>query len=328
MRVPHDTHAAPLLGACLDGGAHAYYRLAVPVGAVGGAVAPFDAMTMSQVEAAETVVVSRYGAIPGRERFALAQADALREDAGRLVVDFDDDLFGIKANVRHPRLNADAAAALARRADALTCTNSTLAGRLRRLHRDVRVVPNYIRAEDWPEPPPPPDAPAVVVLAGSYTHTDDWRIIAGALATLRGWGLITVRVCGYLPDYLKPICDDYRPWGGLEGYPAMLADAHIGLCPLPDTGFNRCKSPIKAYEYALAGLAVVASPCQYGPVLRGAGLGDYLVPDVGGDWLSPLEYLVTHPAARQQAADALRAHVRDAYDVRRHVGTIRAAYAA
>jgi glycosyltransferase involved in cell wall biosynthesis len=326
MRVPHDTHAAPLLGAYLSPGADAYYRLAVPLGAVGGVVAPFAEMTMSQVAAAETVVVSRYGAIPGKERGAVEQAKALRAEVGRLVVDFDDDLFNIKANVRHPHLNAEAAATLARQADALTCTNSFLAGRLRHLHRDIRVIPNYVRAADWPEPTEA-DGPVTLVLAGSHSHVNDWRVVAPALRRLKERHGVKIRVCGHCPDYLAPLADDLRPWASLDQYPAMLSGAHIGLCPLPTTGFNKAKTPIKAYEYALSGLAVVASPCQYGPVLTAAGLGAYVVGDFG-DWYAPIERLVTSAEERRQAADALGSYVRTHLDVNRHAERIRAAYAA
>ena len=37
----------------------------------------------------------------------------------------------------------------------------------------------------------------------------------------------------------------------------------IGICPLVDDEFNRNKSQIKAIEYGLLGLPVVASPTVY-----------------------------------------------------------------
>lgn len=332
MRIPHNEHSAPYLGMAWGADAAAYYRLAVPLAAAGAsAIAPFYAARMSQVHNAETIVIARYGgARDARPADVAATVRALRQDSGaRVIVDFDDDVFGQPARYRSPSANLPATEAAARAADGLTCTSDYLAGRLRRLHRDVRVVPNYVRPQDWPDPGPQPDGPVVLVLAGSYTHEDDWRIVAPALRRLHdahGDG-IRLRVCGYIPDYLKPLCNDWRPWKDLDHYPAMLAGAHIGLCPLPDSGFNRCKSPIKLYEYALSGLAVVASPTQYGPVLRAAGQGAHIVPD-GADWYAVLDHLIRHAAERQAAADGLRRHVIEHHDARRHAATIRAAYAA
>lgn len=324
MHVPYHEHSAPTLGVYWSHDAAAYYRVAVPLGAIGGVMAPFHAMRQSQVRNAQVAIVTRYGAQrDSRPEDAAALAGALKEHAGRLIVDFDDDLAGQPARYRSPARNIAAVEAIARQADAITCTNVTLAGRLRHLGRDVRVLPNYVRPEDWPTPTPA-DGPLTLVLAGSYTHADDWRIVAPAIARLRRDHGARLRVCGFLPDYLRALCDDFRPWAGLDAYPAMLAGAHIGLCPLPDSGFNRCKSPIKLYEYALAGLAVVASPCQYGPVLRAAGQAEHIAPD-GGDWYGAILRLLDNPAP---AAAHLRRHVIAHHDARQHAATITAAYAA
>ena len=63
------------------------------------------------------------------------------------------------------------------------------------------------------------------------------------------------------------------PWLHPEDYPKGLVGIDIGCCPLDDHPFNRSKSPIKAWEYALSGAAVVASPTVYGRVIRHAANG-------------------------------------------------------
>ena len=333
MRVPHDTRAAALLGLYAAPVAQAYYRLAVPLGAIGGAVAPFAARSSAQAAAARTVVLTLGAFTPRGEMEPDAGERFVKQlQAGglRVVVDLDDALDPPPGKWpaawgRHTQAHM---AGMLRAANAVTCTGEALAASLRPLNRRVRLVPNYIRPADWPAPAPAPaDGPPVVVLAGGASHGDDWRIAAPALRELREQGRIRLRCVGYCPPYLRDVADDVRPWASLDDYPAALAGAHIGLCPLPLTPFNACKSPVKAYEYALAGLAVVASPCQYGAALRGAGLGAYVVPDAA-DWRGPLEALALDAETRRQAAAALRSSVLSAYDVRRHVGTIRAAYAA
>ncbi len=322
MHIPAHTHTAPLLGAYFAPDAVAYYRAAVPLGAIGGAVAPFWEMETAQMRGAECVVVPRLNAAdPTKVRGII---DLLRRDAGRVIVDIDDDIWATPVQHRGPAHLLVGAAHAARSADAITTTNSTLAGRLRRLNRDVRVVPNYVNGEDWPAPAAPPPGPPVIVLAGSSSHAEDWRPAAPALARLRDEGAATLRVCGFLPAYLAPLCDDWRPWAGLSSYPAMLAGATVGLCPLPDSGFNRCKSTIKLFEYSLSGAVVVASPCQYGPILRAAGLDDQIVPD-GGDWYAVIRHALTDAPAR---AATLRSHVLDHHDARRFVALIRAPYGA
>jgi hypothetical protein len=319
MHVPHDTHTAPVLGAYFKADAAAYYRLAVPLRVTGGAVVDFWRMEREQVQAAETVVIPRMAnADAARSRGLVA---LLKRDAGRVLIDADDDHAAVRHLSRATRESMDAAC---RAADAVVTTNTTLAGRLRRLNRDVRVLPNYINAEDWPVPAPRPDGPPVVVLAGSATHADDWRPVAPALRRIVAERRAVLRVCGFLPDYLRPLCADFRPWAGLDAYPAMLAGAALGLCPLPGTAFNRCKSPVKLFEYALSGAAVVASPCQYGPILAAAGMGAAVVPD-GGDWYDAIRAALSDAPAR---AASLRSYVLTHHSAAAHAATIRAAYAA
>ncbi len=54
-------------------------------------------------------------------------------------------------------------------------------------------------------------------------------------------------------------------------YHALLAQAHVAFLPLQDTLFNRCKSDLKFLECAMHGVAMVASPTIYAPLLASPG---------------------------------------------------------
>lgn len=325
MRVRTDTHCAPLLGLHQHPGANTYYRLTVPLGAAGGAVAPLLEAPVSQVAAAETVVISNFGALPGHDDAAAGTVRALQAEGKRVLLDYDDALRDVPAAYRVTTYNYAAQKRAARQADGLVCTNPLLAERLRRLNPDVRVLPNLVRLEDWPPPPPPADGPPVVTLTGSASHEADWAIVREALATVKRRHPFTLRVAGHLPRYLRGLVDDHRPWtGDLAAYPAMLAGTTIGLCPLQDTPFNRCKTPIKAYEFALSGAAVIGSPTQYGPVLAD---GRGLVCRTPDAWAAALTHYLADAATRAASARALLAFVQG-LDARQHLPAIRAAYAA
>lgn len=332
MNAPLDQHAAPVLGVYYNPRAQAHYRLAVPLRAAfgeGAAVTAWHALTQAQRDAAALVVLSQVtvgGDLPVEAAAALVRQI---QDGGRrrVLIDVDDDLEpppGFRSAVWGPESRARLEAMI-RAADGVVCTGPTLANRLRRLNRDVRVVPNYVDPAAWPTTTTTGNARPVVALAGSVSHDRDWRLVEPALRELRG--RYTLRVCGHLPVYLAPLCDDHRPWtADLSSYPAMLAGADIGLCPLPESRFNACKSPVKAYEFGLSGCAVLGSPTQYGPVLRAAGLG-HAVCHTPGQWARALARLIDEPDARRREAATLRAHVLTC-DARHHAATIRAAYAA
>src|SRR5262249_55319210 len=85
----------------------------------------------------------------------------------------------------------------------------------------------------------------------------------------------------------------------------------IGIAPLADTPFNRCKSALKALDYAAMGLPILASD---NAVYRGSaadGVAGWLVPDETDAWFVALARLVRDSALRRQLAararDAARA---------------------
>jgi len=64
-----------------------------------------------------------------------------------------------------------------------------------------------------------------------------------------------------LADSLKTLKWTHQPFVPLSEYNQTLCKLNldIGLCPLVDNRFNRCKSAIKFYEYAMVGTCTMAS---------------------------------------------------------------------
>lgn len=93
----------------------------------------------------------------------------------------------------------------------------------------------------------------------------------------------------------------------------QLADLgwHVGLAPLVDTPFNRCKAPTKYIEYTACGIPVVASHMPvYSQVLPKGG-GE-LVTD---DWHETINRLLDNSNYRQQTIAAARAYCSSRFSV-------------
>lgn len=306
-----------VLGLWFNPDAAAYYRLDIPITSVGGAIHEWTRMTPELIESAHTLVVSRLGLDVNKPISMIGDIFNLLRDNNkrRILVDIDDDLPALPAYSKAAtKQTTERAMEAVRRADGIITTNSTLASRMKSYNRVIYVVPNHVRSADWPEPTPHNDSLTWIVLAGSHTHDRDWEIVNRALHKVKQQRAdVRLRVLGYLPAYLVDICDDFIPWSSIEAYQQSLYGNDIGIAPLPDSAFNRCKSPIKAYEYALAGMAVIASPTQYGPILaEGRGLICY----THNDWERALLTYIDDAARRKADAAALRQYVIDHRDIR------------
>ena len=325
MYIERDTHPAPVLGLYVEEYAQAYYRLSVPLKAAFGAenvaVTAYALATQEQRDAARLVVTSR---VQTHESEPVSKAkqllDTIRSGGlRRVLVDQDDDLspWTIEQKMRLE--------AMLRHADGVVCTNTTLAGRLRSYNPNVTVVPNYVDMTRWPIAAPQPiDDKPVLLMTGGSSHYQDWKAVVPALKAHQG--RYRLRVVGFCPDYLEPFATERTPWmPDLKSYPPALAGAHLALCPLPHTAFNTCKSPIKLYETALAGCAVIGSLTQYGPVLREAGQHEN-VAVFERHWAERIGHYLDHPEQITADATALQRHIVTTRDVARHAETIRQAY--
>jgi tetratricopeptide (TPR) repeat protein len=146
---------------------------------------------------------------------------------------------------------------------------------------------------------------------GSLSHLADLRWIAPTVT----------RFCRDHPDvrfsymgarkgleYFSSIPRDrlfYTPPGTLEDYYRFLSTLDVGLAPLLDTTYNRCRSDVKYLEYAAAGLVPVLSDL---PTYRKHGenraRGLLFSDEVG--LVEVLERLHENPGLRQEVAE--RAH--------------------
>ena len=269
------------------------------------------------------------------QRYALSDmqaADALAVHARRtgatLVYDMDDDLLNI------PRRHPDAAALrpkarivqrILRHADAVCVSTPALAAGLMPLRRDIVVVPNGIDERLWQHPAPvsPPfrEGSLRILCMGTATHDDDFAIVAPALTRLRDdfGDSVTIDMLGFssrgdLPPWINRLSTPPLAALSYPGFVSWITSQpgwDVGLAPLADTPFNRCKSPIKTLDYAALGLAVLASDID---VYRGSladGPGGILVPNDTASWYTALSWLLRNTALRRRLAqgahDALAA---------------------
>jgi glycosyltransferase involved in cell wall biosynthesis len=282
------------------------------------------------------VVVLQRVTVKGRNRRQVnAWVDRLRAaGAAAIVYECDDDIFSpayldyIEQSGRiytgdRAKLLTEAQAQLwaMQACDAVTVSTEPLAT-VARQYTDALVytIPNAIDVEWYRDhliPRPewhPFDSQArsgqalTVGWAGGRRPESDLAPMAEA------WGRIARRyprvrfvVAGWQHDVIYQHVELDRiirvPWREVPDYPPAYQTT-IGCCIAPDNAFSRCKSPIKAWEYGLAGACVVASPALY----RDCVSVGCQASDVDA-WEWTISGLMDDDIARREYRDGLRWHV-------------------
>lgn len=317
MIIPEAPPSAGVLGIVPRCDAAGYYRIIVPMRAIGGTWATIASITEEQLEACHTVVVSR---LSGTRADVGAFINHLHRLGKRVLLDYDDAMF-----MRHPVTEVRMPLELRRSirlalevADGVIVTGERLKTYFHRYtKKPISIVPNYIIPSDWPEPAAW-SSPPVIVMAGSPSHKRDWDLAVPGVAFIRKSAPdVHLRLLGCEHDLLKQIATQGGEWYSDVGeYRQALSGGMIGLCPLPDTPFNHCKTPVKAIEYAMSGMTVIASPTQYKQLVSGRGI--IVTDDDPRGWAIAIAYYLANPQVARDDSKNLRDYISQKFDVSRY----------
>lgn len=231
---------------------------------------------------------------------------------------------------------------MAKEATVCTTTGVPLREQLLKFNRDVQVLPNCIDTDVW-HMRDGGNKRLRVGWAGGSSHMADMMIVVDVIKRLKrehdfdfvifglsdlpwrenierlrtkhveqtrnfpamvpaAWYVATMK----LADILDDLEFEHVSFVPHKEYNETLAKLNldIGLCPLVDTTFNRCKSAIKFYEYAMVGTACLASkmPPYEGEV-------GYCAKDRFDDWYKKLKRLIVDAEFRQSLQEEQRAWV-------------------
>ncbi len=216
-----------------------------------------NAYNWAELEACDVVALPRAGTA---EDLAMIQYAIM---AGKPVwCDYDDYLFGLPTSnpawqeFNSPSIQLTIAACL-REATLVTVSTKALADAYgKHVIREYPVLSNALMFK----PVPTPGSSKTLVWRGSPTHAGDIAHFAGQIAAgkPKDWAF---EAFGAMP---WPLLDAFMPGTGMHTtksrplyeYFKLLCDAkaRVGVVPLQDCVFNRCKSNIAALEMLAAGV--------------------------------------------------------------------------
>lgn len=250
------------------------------------------------------------------ERLGFGQADALMVDQPRFVtlerllnpahlIYRATDLY---AEMTDDAATASAERALAQRADALVATSEPVLSHLRHLAPDKPwlLLENGVEYDHFANSSPTVATPsseieawmAPVVYVGALDERFDFSAIE---ALARGLPEVRILLVGpHSEDVRKRMAvhanillPGARPYAAL---PAILQRATVGVLPLSDHPANKGRSPMKLYEYAAAGLPVVA---RHTPELSRRNQDFVHLYQSSDELVSLVDRLLKHPVDRR-----------------------------
>jgi glycosyltransferase involved in cell wall biosynthesis len=296
-----------------------------------------DPTTIRLLPAFDALILCRLGWTKRDRRAVRRQLLQWKRAGKRLFYECDDDLFspfmvrqqkaGIAAETPVEELEQQRLDSLwtMQQCDGVTVTTQRLASVVRQYtDAPVAVVPNAIDAEWFAAVQKHGKRPVeglTIGWAGGRRPDADLTEMAVAWGRIaRRYKDVTFVIGGAQPYVISEHVPENRikrlPWLSIYEYPMGLVGIDIGCCPLEDRPFNRCKTPIKAWEYALSGAAVVASPTVYGQCITHNSTG--LLASTADEWEDALSRLVSVELLRYDLAGHLKQEVLERWSLRKN----------
>jgi glycosyltransferase involved in cell wall biosynthesis len=160
--------------------------------------------------------------------------------------------------------------------------------------------------------------PLTVGWAGGSRYYEDLEPIAEAWHNLaRRYPELTFVVQGFMADILVEAERCRRlGWLPIDEYPRALLNFDIGCASVAPKLFNTAKTPIKVWEYAMAGVPAVASPTLYGQVVTDGQ--DGLLAETAAEWELALSRLLHDEKLRKSLWRAQRRRVAEFHSLERN----------
>lgn len=219
----------------------------------------------------------------------------MQASGGAVLHEIDDLLTQMPAQLLQQQAVAQGLPWLRRslgQADLVTVSTARLGAALQAEVASWCEVPNYA----LPQPAPPVhelQAPPVLCLASSD------RVPVAALAEAlrgQGWRVLAVGPVGEDLARAGVVVERRAPMPRAEFLALLRGQSHpVGLIPLGDTPFDACKSAVKWFDFALAGLPTIAARRPpYCDVIEHGRTG-WLVDDTPAAWRTALARLRDEP---------------------------------
>lgn len=273
--------------------------------------------TMGQLKSYDLVYVFRESALFGPSIF-----ERIVHHSGKpLVFDFDDAIFvryRSPANGWLSLLKAPGKTrTICRLASHVMVGNDYLGEYARAFNKNVTVVPTTIDTDAYRVGPVRDNAIPVIGWTGSFSTVQHLELLRGVLRELAKLERFRLMVIGPSSYGLEGVDVEVIRWRS-QSEARDLAEADIGIMPLPDDPWSRGKCGCKALQYMGLGIPAVCSPVGINTDLIKDGENGFLA-DGADEWMMKLTLLLRSPQLRRRLGLAGRETVEKRFSAKSQV---------
>lgn len=253
----------------------------------------------------------------------------------KVVYESDDDFLDI--NPENPSYsyilgNFDNILKLVKNSDKLVVSTNELKNRFNKAGlENVEIVRNYYVEDALPLRPFTFRGNEFIKIGyfGTLTHDNDLELIHNVILRLKD--IFSKKGISILFEIAGASIDDSIDWFNVRKipyYPMALpafydwlnynSDWDIGIIPLVDTNFNKCKSELKYIEFSALGIPVVASNINVYNETIEDGVTGYLAGDED-EWVDKLSKLIEDPNLRNAMVNNAREDLFKNYSLKSRV---------
>jgi glycosyltransferase involved in cell wall biosynthesis len=237
--------------------------------------------------------------------------DLRKWSGAKLIVDLDDDIYHVSHN-NPMKKYADKASKnmvmFLSMVDGVTVSVPKLKREYEIINPNIYVNPNGQNLDTWPKKVHKPHKGIRIGYRGASGHQADVALIEPAIKALSKDYDVTLVTMG-VENKIK---SEHHPWVNCMDFQEEFAklDIDIGIVPLIDDEYNKCKSNIAVQEFGALKIPVIASPVENQKDMPGV-----LYAKNNSEWYDQIEKLIKNKKLRKQMGESLYNHVKKEWSV-------------
>ena len=212
--------------------------------------------------------------------------------------------------------------------DAVTVTTQELKDFYGKYNPHIYILPNSLDIPEWEKHPIERSTDGSIRMAflGSGAHSEGINMIKQpVLKIMEKYPRVHFTTMQIFQHLFQDVSESIRnrisflQWIKLEDWPkgVRALGVDIGLAPLADNMFNRCKSNLRWMECGMAKMAPVVSPVK--PYLCVKNGVDGILAREKNDWFAAIERLITDPVFRGRVQNAAYERVKKEFSIDKNV---------